>query len=162
MNDYRHYRTRWRRHAVRQRRTIKQMLGWGALAGIALGLVAQLFVDRIGATSDIVPLVRISLLFPAVVFGLWWLLSPELTLDVEPELIDRGVVDADERLRRIESTFDTAAVPRARQRDLNGTTIDDRARFRASIGIHASTEGADPAAFGVPRPRRNAAGNGDA
>ncbi|MCW2960736.1 MAG: hypothetical protein JWM25_1013 [Thermoleophilia bacterium] len=141
---------------MRQRRVIRRLLAIAALVGLAVGLLAQAFISVPGDSRDIEALVRVALLFPAIMFGLWWLLSPELlALDADAAPTEEPVLGAEERLKRIESTFDSAATPRARQRDLSGASLDDRARFRASIGIHESTAGSDLRAFGVPRPDRD-------
>ncbi len=144
--------SRWRRRAARRGATVRRQLGIGALVGLVVGLVAQLFVNG-NTPSEIVPLVRIALLFPAVIFGVWWLLSPELkhadeVLEVAP---DETGVDVDARLRRIEETFDATAVPAARRHGLDGPSGNERDRFRASIVRPAVSD--DPAhEFGVPRP----------
>jgi hypothetical protein len=137
---------------------VRRVLAWGAIVGGLAGLIAQLFV-HVPESSGIVPLVLVSLLFPAVIFGVWWLLSPDIA--VEP-VEDAQPLDSEERLQRIEATFDQTAVPRARRHELDGSSVEERSRFRSSIGIHASTGEQDPASFGVPRPARAVRRSNDA
>ena len=86
------------------------MLAAGAVVGVAVGLLAQLFLA--GVDEEIRGLVRMALLLPGVIFILWWVLSPRPALEQEEreEAADAGrTIDPQARLEKIESTFDTPA-----------------------------------------------------
>lgn len=129
------------------------MLVWGGVAGLVAGLVAQRAVDGTGGQGpEYEWLVRGALVLPAVIFFLWWLLFPGIALE-EPAQEEVEPIDAEERLERIEATFDSAAVPRARRRSFQ--TVDDAARlaYRATIR-RDDVVAADPANYGIRRAAR--------
>jgi hypothetical protein len=109
--------TRWRRRDARRRSSIRRLLLAGAIVGLAGGLLAQSSVEgSLRGHQDLEWLVRLALVLPALIFVAWWLLSPGIA--DEPEELVEEPIDADERLERIEATFDDAAVPRAAARAL--------------------------------------------
>ena len=118
------------------------------------GLVAQRAVaDNVTADTEYEWLIRGALVLPAVIFFLWWLLFPGIALE-EPAVEEFDSIDADERLERIEATFDAAAVPRARRTSVE--QVDDGARraYRASVRRDPDIAAADHASYGIRRPAR--------
>lgn len=109
------------------------MLAIGAMVGLVVGIVAQVFVG--GVDGELGWLVRLALLVPALVFVAWWLLVPGLRLEegmpaVPPELQD---APGPSRLERIETVFDTAAVPRSRRTRLERPGDGLRETYRSSV-----------------------------
>lgn len=125
------------------------------MTGLVAGLVAQRAVDANGAQgTEYEWLVRTALVLPAVIFFLWWMLFPGIALE-EPSEEELTPIDAEERLERIEATFDAAAVPRARRSRLDHDVDDiERATYRASIRRDPDFAAADPASYGIRRPAR--------
>src|SRR5688572_29481086 len=124
---------RWRRRDARRRSSVRRLLLWGGIVGLAAGLVAQRAVaHNATAGSEYEWLIRGALVLPAVIFFLWWLVFPGIALD-EPATDLTPKIDAEERLERIEATFDAAAVPRARRTSFDQVNDDARAVYRASI-----------------------------
>ena len=103
-------------------------------------------------------LIRGALVLPAVVFFLWWALFPGIALD---ELTEDEIepIPAEERLERIEATFDAAAVPRARRTSFEQVNADARATYGASIRRDTNLAAADAASFGIRRPARREDGD---
>ncbi len=120
------------------------------------GIVAQRSVTgHVAGGAEYEWLVRGALVLPAVIFFLWWLLFPGIALEEPPAEEQVAPIDADERLERIEATFDSAAVPQARRSRLDHDVDDvERATYRASIRRDASIGAAEPASFGIRRPER--------
>ncbi len=123
------------------------MFAWGAVVGIVAGVIALATLGR--PDGEIDWLIRIALLLPGVVYVAWWLIGP----GIGPSVAEHGelpkTLDAQQRLERIESTFDSAAVPRPRRaQPAIGEDAPGLREFRASIRRAASTE-ADSAKYGV-------------
>lgn len=109
------------------------MLARGAVVGLAAGIVSQAFVG--GVDGELGWLVRLALLLPAVVFVAWWLLVPGLRLE---DATDAAPADAQEpaalsRVERIETVFDSAAVPRGRRGQLEQPDDGLRETYRSSV-----------------------------
>ena len=117
-----------------------------------LGLIAQVAVHETIDGSDIEPLVRLALVLPAFVFLLWWLLIPGLSLEEPAEPVALAPIDPEERLDRIEATFDTAAVPRARRHELEQVDGAAHRTYRATIRRDEDQATVDPNSFGIRRP----------
>lgn len=146
--------TRWRRRDARQRSSVRRLLAWGGAAGLIGGLIAQRAVDGTnGQPPEYEWLIRGALVLPAVIFFLWWLLFPGIALE-EPAEEELAPIDADERLERIEATFDAAAVPRARRTTVDQVNDEARGAYRASIRRDAGAAPVDPAIYGIRRPAR--------
>ncbi len=142
---------RWRRRDARRRSSIRRLLLAGGATGLAAGLVAQRAVEgHAGAGTEYEWLIRGALVLPAVIFFLWWLLFPGISLE-EPAEDDAPMIDATERLERIEATFDSAAVPHARHHRFDGVDGEARTAYRRSIRRRSGAQ-ADPASFGIRRP----------
>lgn len=125
------------------------------MTGLVAGLVAQRAVDAGMHGSEYEWLVRGALVFPAVIFFLWWLLVPGIALE-EPLETELTPIDADERLERIEATFDSAAVPRARRTTFEQANDEARAMYRASIVRDSELGSSDSTNYGIRRPARRA------
>ncbi len=117
------------------------------------GLVAQLVVDTGAYGTEYEWLVRGALVLPAVIFFLWWLLFPGVALE-EPAEEALAPIEAEERLERIEATFDAAAVPRARRTSVDQVNDEARGTYRASIRRDPDLAAIDPTTYGIRRPAR--------
>jgi hypothetical protein len=141
----------WKRRNERQRVVLRRLLGWGAVVGLAAGLVAQAAVtgDGVGAAPEW--LVRLALVLPGVIFLTWLLASRSLLFDEPGESAVRATVDSEERLERLERTFDSAAVPRARRASIDSASEVRRSEYRQSIGVRPDDGNVAPrASFGLP------------
>jgi hypothetical protein len=131
------------------------MLAAGSIVGIVAGLLTQPFLGNVD--EDIRGLVRVAMMLPGVVFTAWWLLSPRPALEQE----ERGLaepthaVDARERLQKIESTFDSAAVPAARRGSFEAVDEDSRALLQDSVRRDAGAAPSRDAAYRVGHGRRH-------
>lgn len=122
---------------------LQRMLLAGAGVGIAFGLVGQLAVTDAYA-GDIEWLVRGALLLPGVVFVVWWLAFPSVRPIDANTSIDPVKQQAfvDRRIERIESSFDSAAVPSARRSSIEPSGRDAPESFDGTIRrADASTRG---------------------
>lgn len=133
---------------------MRRLLAWGGITGLVGGLVAQRAVDHnVAAGTEYEWLVRGALVLPAVIFFLWWMLFPGIALEEPAEAVAEPIA-AEERLERIEATFDSAAVPRARRTTFEHVNDGARAAYRASIRRDHDLAAVDPASFGIRRPVR--------
>ena len=90
------------------------------------------------------------MLLPALIYVAWWLVDP--TVARQDAAGPEPTINAQARLERIESTFDEAAVPRARrERPVAGEDAPARREFRSSIRREDEVD-VDPGSFGVRRP----------
>lgn len=125
-----------------RRATVKRLLAAGALIGLVGGLASQPVLDSAGAGSDIVWLVRFSMLFPAALFIAWWLIGPGLSLDRGEAPAEPAATDADDVTRRvaaIEHTFVDQAAPAARR----SARSADREWYRASVRRSSAADGVE-------------------
>jgi hypothetical protein len=120
------------RRELRRRALLRRMLMHGTIAGFLLGAVSVVMLGT--SDDDIVWLIRAALFVPAAVCGSWWLVA---TVAHRRDRLDGALdaVDADgPRAERIESVFDTAAVPGARRHsDLEGVDDATRSLLRGSV-----------------------------
>jgi hypothetical protein len=129
------------------------MLMFGAVVGIAIGVLLQPFLDMID--EDIRGLVRVAMLLPGAIFTVWWLLSPRPALEQEAreeDLPGPQVLDVQERIQQIESTFDAAAVPAARRHAFEHDFDDAREELERTLPRERFARGAsDTSAYRVRR-----------
>ncbi len=145
---------RWRRRDARRRSSVRRLLLWGGATGLVAGLIAQRAVDHNAASGSTYEwLIRGALVLPAVIFFAWWLLFPGIALD-EPAEDVTPKIDAEERLERIEATFDAAAVPRARRTSFDEIDADARREYLASVRRDPTLVTGEPTNYGVRRPVR--------
>lgn len=126
------------------------MLAFGAIAGISIGVLVQPVLDVVDA--DIRGLVRVVMLLPGLVFTVWWLLSPRPALEQEArdaDLPGPEIVDVQERIEYIESTFDPAAVPAARRSSIEHVNDEARETLRRTLPRDRGHEHVDAASFGL-------------
>jgi hypothetical protein len=141
----------WKRRDASQRAVLRRLLAWGAVVGLAAGLVAQAAVTQEGVGGVPEWLVRLALVLPGVLFLTWMLVARATVLD-EP-IVDAPIVEIDPeaKLERIEAAFDTAAVPQARRTSMDPASSGLRTEYHRSLG--ARPEDADPVlreTFGLP------------
>jgi hypothetical protein len=141
------------RAARRRRREGRRMLAGGALVGIALGVAAQAMVGT--PHGELEWLVRGSLLLPALIYMASWLLVPGWSV-AERDAGDASVpTQVTERIEQVESTFDSAAVPRPRSRVLGSEpSAVTRDEWRATVRVPSRSRQADKHMFGVRRPHQ--------
>lgn len=127
------------------------MLLAGAFVGIVAGLLAQPAVA--GVEGDVRIFARLALVLPALVFVGWWVAVPGVAADRdEVEPVVHSTIDVDARLDRIESTFDTAAVPRAGRHAIEPANPQIQAEFRRSIRRVEPSTAVGMERFGIRRP----------
>lgn len=145
---------RWRRRDARRRSSIRRLLLWGGITGLVAGLVAQRAVaHNVAADTQYEWLIRGALVLPAVIFFLWWALFPGIALDEHTEE-EIAPIPAEERLERIEATFDSAAVPRARRTTFEHVNDGARTMYRGTIRRDMTQLVAERSSFGITRPAR--------
>lgn len=139
---------RWRRRIHVRREVLRRNLAVSAALGIGGGIAGLVLVHG-DAGSDIVPLVRLAMMLPAIVFVAWWMTGPGLIIDPASEA-QAPVTDPEqlaERMRAVEHVFDDVAVPAAKR----VAHDDEREWFRASIRRDLPNEAAAEDSWGLPR-----------
>jgi hypothetical protein len=129
------------------------MLAGGALVGIAVGVAAQAMVGT--PHGELEWLVRGSLLLPAVIYMASWLLVPGWTAVERNAGAATVPAEVTERIEQVESTFDSAAVPRPRSSGMGlEPSAATRDEWRSTVRVPAASTQLDKHAFGVRRPDR--------
>lgn len=146
--------SRWKASVERRRTATRRMILAGALVGLVGGIVATMVVPDVD--SDLRGLVRLAFVLPVAVYVLWWLASPGITLERDEAEPAAAAVDVEERIERIEATFDQAAMPRAGRHSIDPVDPATAASFRSSIRRAPATSAADVAQYGVRHPEPQA------
>ena len=91
---------------------------------------------------------QLAMMLPAVIFVMWWMIGPGLTIDQvdDAEAPVTDPQDLAERIRAVEHVFDNVAVPAAKR----AAHEDEREWFRASINRDSPDAAGAGETWGLP------------